>query len=73
MKFQDLTFTERRDWLRLSRTQNVGPVAFRDLLKRYGSAGAALEALPSLIRRKTVTPPSPRRSKQKWRRARISA
>ena len=58
MKRQALNFQERRDWLRLSRTQNVGPVAFRDLLKRYGSASAALEALPSLIRRKTIAPPT---------------
>lgn len=58
MKVQTLNFQQRRDWLRLSRTQNVGPVAFRDLLKRYGSASAALEALPSLIRRKTITPPT---------------
>jgi len=58
VKIQALSFTQRRDWLRLSRTQNVGPVAFRDLLKRYGSAGEALGALPSLIRRKTIKPPT---------------
>lgn len=53
-----LSFTEKRDWLRLTRTQTVGPVAFRDLLLRYGSAGEALEALPSLIRKKDIKPPS---------------
>ena len=58
MKLQTLSFNERRDWLRLTRTQNVGPVAFRDLLKRYGTATQALEALPSLIRRKSISPPS---------------
>ena len=58
MKPQELTFAERRDWLRLSRTQNVGPVAFRDLLKRYGNASDALAALPDLIRRKTIRPPA---------------
>ena len=52
-----LDFSERRDWLRLTRTSTVGPVAFRDLLLRYGSAGAALEALPSLIRRKGLSIP----------------
>ncbi|MEP1230448.1 MAG: DNA-processing protein DprA [Litorimonas sp.] len=57
MKIQELTYRERRDWLRLSRTQNVGPVAFRDLLERYGSAAHALDALPSLIRKKTITAP----------------
>ena len=58
MKTRELSFAERRDWLRLSRTQNVGPVAFRDLLKRYGSASEALSALPSLIRRKSVKAPT---------------
>ncbi|MEP3654822.1 MAG: DNA-processing protein DprA [Litorimonas sp.] len=52
-----LSFTERRDWLRLIRTQNVGPVSFRDLINRYGDAGAALDALPSLIRKKSINPP----------------
>ena len=54
---RELSFTERRDWLRLIRTHNVGPVAFRDLINRYGDAAAALDALPSLIRKKSVTPP----------------
>ena len=54
---RDLSITERRDWLRLIRTQNVGPVAFRDLINRYGDATTALEALPSLIRKKPITPP----------------
>ena len=42
---------ERRDWLRLARTDSVGPVAFQHLLRRFGSAGAALTALPDLARR----------------------
>ncbi len=54
---RELSFTERRDWLRLIRTQNVGPVAFRDLINRYGDAASALEALPSLIRKKQIKPP----------------
>ncbi|KZD09676.1 DNA-processing protein DprA [Oceanibaculum pacificum] len=41
---------ERVDWLRLIRTENVGPVTFRQLLGRYGSVGRALEALPELAR-----------------------
>ena len=56
---RELSFTERRDWLRLIRTQNVGPVSFRDLINRYGDAAAALEALPSLIRKKPINPPRP--------------
>src|SRR5689334_2388181 len=39
------------DWLRLSRSEHVGPHTFRMLLARYGSARAALEALPGLARR----------------------
>jgi DNA processing protein len=46
-----LTDSERRDWLRLARTENVGPVAFAGLLARFGSPGRALEALPELARR----------------------
>lgn len=53
-----LSFSEKRDWLQLTRTQNVGPVAFRDLLHRYGSAGKALDALPDLIRSRKITAPS---------------
>ena len=42
---------QRRDWLRLIQSENVGPATFRKLLNRYGGAGAALEALPELSRR----------------------
>jgi len=42
---------ERRDRLRLIRTDGVGPVAVRDLMARYGSARRVLEALPGLARR----------------------
>ncbi len=46
-----LSDTERRDWLRLSRTQNVGPVTFAQLIGRFGSARAALSELPRLVKR----------------------
>ena len=46
-----LTDAERLDWLRLSRTEGVGPVAFRELLRRFGNAAKALEALPQLAKR----------------------
>lgn len=46
-----LSDRERRDWLRLSRSENVGSASFRLLMERYGSAGEALEALPELSRR----------------------
>lgn len=37
--------------LRLIRTSSVGPVAFSQLLGRFGSAQAALDAIPDLARR----------------------
>ncbi|WP_445682031.1 DNA-processing protein DprA [Radicibacter daui] len=46
-----LTAAERRDWLRLIRSENVGPVTFYRLLERFSSATAALDALPELARR----------------------
>ena len=46
-----LSEAERRDWLRLARTENVGPVTFRELVRRYGTAGEAIAALPALARR----------------------
>lgn len=46
-----LSHEQRRDWLRLIRTENVGPRAFRNLINRFGGAAPALEALPSLARR----------------------
>ncbi|MEO3435235.1 DNA-processing protein DprA [Inquilinus sp. CAU 1745] len=45
-----LSDSERRDWLRLIRTEHVGPIAFRILLRRCGDAGAALDALPEMAR-----------------------
>ena len=46
-----LTEAGRRDWLRLARTENVGPVTFAQLIERYGEASIALAALPDLARR----------------------
>ncbi len=46
-----LSDSERLDWLRLIRSENVGPVTFLQLLRHYGSAGEALRALPELARR----------------------
>ncbi|HKR89349.1 MAG TPA: DNA-protecting protein DprA, partial [Phenylobacterium sp.] len=42
---------QQRDWLTLARTENVGPVAFDQLVDRFGSAAEALEAIPDLARR----------------------
>ncbi len=45
-----LSDAERLDWLRLIRSENVGPVTFLQLLGHYGSAGEAFRALPELAR-----------------------
>lgn len=42
---------ERFARLRLARTDRVGPVTFRQLLQRFGSAQRALDALPDLVRK----------------------
>lgn len=46
-----LSDEQRLNWLRLIRSQNVGPATFRDLISHYGTASAALEALPELAKR----------------------
>ncbi|MDR3511620.1 MAG: DNA-protecting protein DprA, partial [Caulobacteraceae bacterium] len=46
-----LSPAERRDWLRLARAETVGPVTFSHLIRRYGAAAAAIEAIPELARR----------------------
>src|SRR5260221_8071084 len=46
-----LTDAQRIDWLRLIRSDNVGPRTFRSLINHFGSARAALERLPDLARR----------------------
>ncbi len=50
-KRHNLTPAERLDWVRLIRSENVGPRTFRRLLERFGTASAALAALPELARR----------------------
>ncbi|MFK7839589.1 MAG: DNA-processing protein DprA [Bdellovibrionales bacterium] len=47
-KSKPLPDLEKLNWLRLFRTENVGPITFYKLIDRYGSAGQALEALPEL-------------------------
>ena len=53
-----LTDEQRLDWLRLIRTDNVGPRTFRALVNHYGGARAALAALPDLARRGGATRPA---------------
>ncbi|APT34945.1 protein smf [Methylobacterium phyllosphaerae] len=55
-----LTDAQRLDWLRLIRTEGVGPRTFRRLVNRFGGAAAALDALPDLAGRqgRRITPPT---------------
>ena len=48
---------QRRDWLRLSLSENVGPITFRQLIERFGDATAAIAALPELSRRGGLSRP----------------
>ena len=41
---------QRLDWLRLIRTESIGPRSFLALVNRYGGAGQALEAMPEIAR-----------------------
>jgi DNA processing protein len=50
-RYFSLSDEQRLNWLRLIRSQNVGPATFRDLISHYGTAAAALEALPELAKR----------------------
>ncbi|HVX92352.1 MAG TPA: DNA-processing protein DprA [Xanthobacteraceae bacterium] len=46
-----LSDEERIAWLRLIRSEHVGPRTFLGLIEHFGSAAAALKALPDLARR----------------------
>jgi DNA processing protein len=52
-----LSAGERLARLRLARTDRVGPVAFRQLLQRFGSAEAAVDAWPRLTARAGAASP----------------
>ncbi len=45
-----LSDRQRLDWLRLIRSESIGPRTFRSLMNRFGGAAAALDALPELGR-----------------------
>jgi DNA processing protein len=46
-----LTDDQRVEWLRLIRSDHVGPRTFRSLIRHFGGARTALERLPDLARR----------------------
>jgi DNA processing protein len=45
-----LSDRQRLDWLRLIRSEGIGPRTFQALLNRFGSAAQALDALPEIAR-----------------------
>jgi DNA processing protein len=53
-----LSDDQRVDWLRLIRSDNVGPRTFRALVNHYGGAHRALAALPDLARRGGASGPA---------------
>lgn len=59
---QKLSDKEKTARLRLIRTDGVGPITYHHIMRNYGSASVALEALPDLAakggRKKTLKPPS---------------
>ncbi len=51
MKIQELSYEDQLNWLRLSRTKNVGPITFFKLLDFFGSVRAAIALIPDMARR----------------------
>ncbi len=46
-----LSDRQRLAWLQLIRSDNIGPITFRELINQFGTAEAALDALPDLLAR----------------------
>jgi len=67
-----LNHHQRIAWLRLIRSENVGPATFRALVNEFGGAEAAIDALPLFFPARTDAPtsafaprPKPRPSSQR--------
>jgi DNA processing protein len=72
MKATALSDEQKLDWLQLIRCENIGPRSFRALIQRYGDAGAALRALPELIRQgkgRPVTLATREKALREWEQA----
>ncbi len=48
---RNLSENEKIDWLRLIRSENVGPITFYRLLERFGTATEALKFLPDIAKK----------------------
>jgi DNA processing protein len=51
VKSVSLDEKEKIAWLRLIRTENIGPITFHQLLNNFGTAQNAIKALPTLSRK----------------------
>ena len=49
-EFATTNHNECLDWLSLSRSENIGPITFFQVIRRFGTAAAPLEAVPELAR-----------------------
>ncbi|MCX8516047.1 MAG: DNA-processing protein DprA [Alphaproteobacteria bacterium] len=58
--------SNRLAWLRLARCPTIGPVAFRKLLQKYGTAEKALLALPDLVKSKNIPIPTLATVEKEW-------
>ena len=70
---RELDEAEKLAWLRLIRSENVGPRTFKSLLNRYGTAAAVLKALPALIKKassRVIRICSEADAEAEWNRAR---
>ncbi|MCV6599572.1 MAG: DNA-processing protein DprA [Alphaproteobacteria bacterium] len=47
----ELSEKEKLEWLKLIRTENVGPITFYKLIDNFGSAKKALEEIPNIAKR----------------------
>jgi len=69
---ETLAVDEKLAWLRLIRSENVGPISFFMLLRTYGSAQNALDSLPELARRggrkKPLKPYGLKEAEEEWLR-----
>ncbi len=50
-QIKPLSDHERIDWLRLIRSENIGPITFYKLMERFGSAESAIRNAPELAKR----------------------
>lgn len=67
-QIKPLSDNERIDWLRLIRSENIGPITFNKLMERFGSAESAIRNAPDLAKRAGGKKPlviAPRESAEK--------